>query len=92
MPEDENNSASLAGNAATATPSPRLELMCRLWREALEVESVGLDDDFFALGGDSLTVARIAVLAAAEGVRIDPNLFTQYRTIREFENGLKAAE
>lgn len=89
---DENNSSATSGNAATLTLTPRLELMCRLWREALEVDSVGLDDDFFELGGDSLTVARIAVLAIAEGLRIDPNLFTQYRTIREFENAFRAAE
>ena len=61
----------------------QMELLCRLWAEALDVPSVGLDDDFFALGGDSLTVARIVFTAATEGVTIDPNLFIQYRTIRE---------
>lgn len=91
MPEHEEH-GDATNDAATATLSPRADLMCRLWREALEVESVGLDDDFFVLGGDSLAVARIVVVAAAEGVIIDPNLFTQYRTIREFENGFKAAE
>jgi hypothetical protein len=49
----------------------------------LEVASVGLDDDFFALGGDSLAVARIVITAVAEGVTLDPNLFVQYRTIRQ---------
>lgn len=91
MPE--SRAAATGGtSASTAELGPRAELLCRLWREALEVESVGPDDDFFTLGGDSLTVARIVVVAAAEGVMIDPNLFTRCRTVRELESGLRASE
>jgi len=72
-------------SAASSQPAmaAQIELLCRLWAEALDVPSVGLDDDFLALGGDSLAVARIVFTAATEGVTIDPNLFIQYRTIRE---------
>ena len=30
------------------------EALTRLWREILAVDTVGMDDDFFALGGTSL--------------------------------------
>jgi acyl carrier protein len=30
-----------------------------IWRELLDVEPVGLDDDFFALGGNSLVVVQL---------------------------------
>jgi thioester reductase-like protein len=33
--------------------------LARLWAEALDVDDIGLDDDFFALGGNSLTAARV---------------------------------
>nr|WP_277349884.1 condensation domain-containing protein [Nonomuraea sp. FMUSA5-5] len=56
---------------------PRSELeraLCRLFAEVLRVPRVGVHDDFFALGGDSLMVARLlsrihGELGAEVGVR-----------------------
>ena len=79
----ETDSASASETSSQPAVAPQIELLQRLWAEALDVPSVGLDDDFFVLGGDSLAVARIVFEAATEGVTIDPNLFIQYRTIRE---------
>ncbi|HTQ80626.1 MAG TPA: beta-ketoacyl synthase N-terminal-like domain-containing protein, partial [Thermoanaerobaculia bacterium] len=42
--------------------APRSELertIAAVWREALKVESVGLDDNFFDLGGHSLLLAKV---------------------------------
>jgi pyochelin synthetase len=36
------------------------ETICALWREVLEVERVGVTDDFFRLGGDSLLASQLA--------------------------------
>ncbi|WP_268742374.1 non-ribosomal peptide synthetase [Nocardiopsis dassonvillei] len=50
------------GTADTATGEPADDLeraLCGLWAELLERGAVGRDDDFFALGGDSLLVARM---------------------------------
>lgn len=80
----------MSEGASISAAVSRTEFLCRLWAEALEQPSVGLDDDFFALGGDSLAVARIVVTAAAEGLTIDPTLFIQHRTIRELERQLNA--
>ncbi|WP_433658341.1 amino acid adenylation domain-containing protein [Nocardia sp. CA-128927] len=52
------------------TPTERA--LVRLFAEALEVESVGIDDDFFAHGGHSLRAARVLNgVREAFGVRWD---------------------
>ena len=51
--------------------------MAALWSELLHVDGIGLDDDFFDLGGDSMTaVAFVTRLRAAFGC--DPGLATLF--------------
>jgi amino acid adenylation domain-containing protein len=48
--------------AAAVYVAPRTsiqQLIAKIWQEALAVERVGLDDNFFDLGGHSLLVARV---------------------------------
>src|SRR5215831_13611531 len=33
--------------------------LCEIWAEILSVERVGIDDNFFGLGGDSLIATRV---------------------------------
>ena len=47
-----------------ASFAPRTQLektLAAIWAEVLQVEQVGLHDDFFVLGGDSLLAARILI-------------------------------
>jgi nonribosomal peptide synthetase DhbF len=53
---------------AAAAAAPRTELEHRLasvWAEVLELDRVGVHDDFFALGGDSLRAVRLAARITA---------------------------
>jgi hypothetical protein len=46
---------------AIAAPSPQAEqVMLQAWREVLDVQSIGLDDNFFAVGGDSISAVRLS--------------------------------
>jgi amino acid adenylation domain-containing protein len=36
------------------------EILAAIWREVLEVDRIGIDDDFFSLGGHSLIATRVA--------------------------------
>jgi hypothetical protein len=47
--------------AALARPrTPMEEALAAIWTEILEPDCLGVDDDFFALGGDSLQAALVA--------------------------------
>ncbi|MGB3439749.1 MAG: amino acid adenylation domain-containing protein [Actinophytocola sp.] len=51
--------------------------LCQVFADALGVERVGLDDDFLALGGDSLASMRII----AAGFRLTPKDIFERRTV-----------
>ncbi|CCK30425.1 amino acid adenylation domain protein [Streptomyces davaonensis JCM 4913] len=63
-----------------APRTPREELVCALFAEALEVERVGIDDSFFDLGGDSITSIRLVTLAHAQGLDISPRDVFSHKT------------
>jgi amino acid adenylation domain-containing protein len=46
--------------------SPAEIAVCHLWGEVLELAQVGVEDDFFDLGGDSLMAAEVAMRANEE--------------------------
>ena len=54
----------------TAATSPLERVIADVWATTLDVDRVGLDDDFFFLGGDSVlgaeVVARLAELMDRE--------------------------
>jgi amino acid adenylation domain-containing protein len=53
------------GNAAEAT-------LAAIWSEVLRVDRVGVHDDFFSLGGDSLLSIQLVARARRAGLRLTP--------------------
>ena len=61
-----------------------------IWAAVLGVEEIGVTDDFFALGGDSLKVARvIARTRRTLGVELPPKAVFDHRTVRELAEVLR---
>ncbi|MEU7581748.1 amino acid adenylation domain-containing protein [Streptomyces sp. NPDC041068] len=50
----------------------REKLLCAVLAEVFEVERVGVDDDFFALGGDSITAITVSSRLRAKGFELRP--------------------
>ena len=61
--------------------------VAEVWKLALELDEVGVDDDFFELGGDSLDAVRVAATLGAPAAEL-------YRrtTIREVAETLEASK
>ena len=73
-PDDARAGSELA-YAAPETDTQRI--LCEAWGTALGVERVGIDDDYFMLGGDSIRSIRVVALAREKGVTATlPQLFT----------------
>ena len=52
-----------------------------IWSEVLGVDKIGVHDDFFDLGGDSLLSIRILARAGKANIRLSPQDFFDYPTI-----------
>ncbi|MEJ3742732.1 amino acid adenylation domain-containing protein [Actinomycetes bacterium KLBMP 9797] len=70
------------GSVPPPALSPVEQTLHDVWCEILNVETVGLDDDFFAAGGDSMVAIRVASACAARGARFDLTDLLRGRTIR----------
>ncbi|GAB1824331.1 non-ribosomal peptide synthetase [Herbidospora sp. RD11066] len=70
-------------SSGRAPRDPREELLCGLFAEALGVAGVTIDDDFFALGGDSITAIRVLAGARAAGLRLTSRDVFRHRTVAE---------
>ena len=54
-----------------------------IWEEVLGLAAVGLDDNFFALGGDSILSIRILSRARRAGIRLPATAIFDRQTVRE---------
>ncbi|MDX3452286.1 amino acid adenylation domain-containing protein [Streptomyces sp. ME02-8801-2C] len=81
-----------AGAGATDAPghpvdpepaNPAERVLAALFRELLNLPEVPLDEDFFALGGDSISSIRLVSRAAEAGVVISARDVFKHQTVRE---------
>lgn len=82
MPEEKRKS--------TGIPSSNLEqLLSDIWKKVLHVKSVGMEDNFFDLGGDSLGIVRVQTMIEKElSVKISVTTLLQYSTISQLSQNL----
>ncbi len=71
------------GQEFVAPRTPTEELLAGIWCEVLGVDRVGVHDDFFALGGDSILSIQVISRARNAGVEITPRMLFQNPTVEE---------
>jgi amino acid adenylation domain-containing protein/non-ribosomal peptide synthase protein (TIGR01720 family) len=72
-----------ARRAYVAPRDDKERFFCDLWQELLDLDQVGVDDDFFELGGDSLLVIRVVTKANKAALGITTKQVFQHRTVAE---------
>jgi amino acid adenylation domain-containing protein len=63
--------------------------LMKIWADVLKLDRVGIHDNFFDLGGDSILGTLILARAAQAGVKISPRQLFEHQTIAGLSNGLR---
>ncbi|NEQ47685.1 MAG: amino acid adenylation domain-containing protein [Leptolyngbya sp. SIOISBB] len=72
----------LAAAAQDSAPMTATEAtLATIWTELLPVAQVGIQDNFFALGGDSILVLQAIAQAHQQGLHLTPKDLFQHQTI-----------
>jgi amino acid adenylation domain-containing protein/non-ribosomal peptide synthase protein (TIGR01720 family) len=75
------SAAARSGSGEPRTPAERL--LAEVWCQVLGCERVGVDDNFFALGGDSILSIQVIARANQAGLRLAPRQLFRHQTIAE---------
>ena len=81
-----------AGSESGQYTEPRTleeELLCGIWSQVLSIERVGIDDNYFALGGDSIRSLQIITRAAERGLKFTVGDIFRFQTIRTLAQNLE---
>ncbi|MFE7138437.1 amino acid adenylation domain-containing protein [Streptomyces sp. NPDC057644] len=70
LPTPETHHAASARPGATEPRTPAEHTLAAVWCRVLDLPGLGVDDNFFALGGDSLRAVRVAALAREAGLPV----------------------
>ncbi|MEV7941741.1 amino acid adenylation domain-containing protein, partial [Kitasatospora sp. NPDC088264] len=71
------------GGQYRAPGTPTEEILAAVYAEVLGLDRVGVDDDFFAVGGDSIRSIQVVSRARARGVEISAKAIFELRTVAE---------
>jgi amino acid adenylation domain-containing protein/non-ribosomal peptide synthase protein (TIGR01720 family) len=66
-----------------APRTPLEERLAAIWAEVLGVDRVGIDDDFFDLGGDSVLAIRMVARASEAGIHLSARHLLDHPTVAE---------
>ncbi|BCA53908.1 hypothetical protein W02_10480 [Nitrospira sp. KM1] len=73
--------ASLPEPAYVAPSTPAEEILAGIWKDVLQVERVGVHDNFFSLGGDSIRTLQVIARANQKGVKLTPKQLFEHQTV-----------
>jgi amino acid adenylation domain-containing protein/non-ribosomal peptide synthase protein (TIGR01720 family) len=86
---DPEPTAAPAGHVAPRSATEAT--IARIWAEVLRVERVGVHDNFFALGGDSILSMQVIARAGQQGLRLTPVQFFAHQTVAELAAAVERA-
>ncbi|HEX8694772.1 MAG TPA: amino acid adenylation domain-containing protein, partial [Longimicrobium sp.] len=78
-------------DAYVAPRTPTEEVLAGIWAEVLRLERVGVHDDFFQLGGDSILTIQIVSRARKAGLRLTPRQLFEEATVAALAQVVESA-
>jgi len=75
-----------------APQSPKEIILADIWKNLLNIEQVGVKDNFFAIGGDSIISLQVVARARDKGVQLDPKDIFRHQTIQALAELAKQEE
>jgi phthiocerol/phenolphthiocerol synthesis type-I polyketide synthase E len=85
-----SNGAAVHAGAAQSGQSEIEATLQRIWRDCLGVNSIGLKDNFFEIGGDSLIAIGVAMSATNQGLDLTPQDLYENQTVSALAAALVA--
>ena len=82
LPEPESARPELESTYSSPQTQAEREFVA-IWRRVLDLDRVGIDDNFFALGGDSIRAIQVVAAAEAAGVRLTVQDLFRHQTVRQ---------
>jgi aryl carrier-like protein len=83
LPDPAPVPASAAGEAGAAPRTATEAQLVTIWEGVLQRAGVGMHDNFFALGGDSIRSLQVIAWAGRVGLRLTPRQLFERQTIAE---------
>ena len=79
--------------ARTVKPprNPKEQTLVEIWKQVLGRESIGIEDDIFDLGADSILIFQIAARATKDGLPLTPALLFRHRNIAALASAISPA-
>ncbi|MDP1708088.1 MAG: amino acid adenylation domain-containing protein, partial [Gammaproteobacteria bacterium] len=81
LPSPDCNGALASQNKRPRTATEKR--LAKIWAELLQIEHIGIDDNFFSLGGDSILVIQMVSRVRHAGLYLNPQQLSQHQTIAE---------
>ncbi|HLP89572.1 MAG TPA: amino acid adenylation domain-containing protein [Nostocaceae cyanobacterium] len=63
--------------------TPAEKVICVVWEQVLGIEQIGILDNFFDLGGDSILALRVVTEMRRQGLILTPKEIFQYQTVQQ---------
>ena len=80
------------GTTYVAPNSPTEKILAEIWQQVLDVERIGIYDNFFVLGGDSIRSIQVLARVHEQGLPATLQQMFQYQTIYELAQIVQVAQ
>lgn len=83
----------LDASASYLAPRTKREsTLAQIWEEVLGVDRVGIEDNYFELGGDSIISIQLISRARVKGLKLSPKQLFQHQTVAELAEHVREQE